>query len=80
MHTTIAAVVNTATDLKQLRRGAELIENACDLTASLNELTSLHLLAEDAKGAVGKFMAAIDPDASGGHKAVEDAAEKEGQT
>ncbi len=61
MHTTVTALVTTATDLKHLRRGAELVKDASDLTSSLTDLTTLHLLAEDANDAMGKLMAVIDP-------------------
>ncbi len=78
MHVTVTALVTTATDLKQLRRAAELIENASNMTGSLKDLIDLHLLAEDAKGSLAKLMKRLDPDATGGHAAVGDAAGKEG--
>lgn len=80
MHVRMTALVNTATDRQQIKRGAKLVSDAAKMTSNIDDLTDLHLLAQDASGAMSKFVAAIEPDATGGHKAVGDLAAEEGQT
>ncbi len=78
MHVTMTALVKTVTDLKQLRKAAELLSNASKMTSNIGDLKALHVLANDASDAMAAFMKVIDlPDATGGHEPVANLAAEE---